>query len=66
MIKRTEIKNLETPKILKKQPYSNKGNVAFNNMKNVNADTSSKPGMGKGKARGMGEAEFGGKFSGIY
>ena len=66
MIKRTEIKNLETPKILKKQPYSNKGNVDFNDMKNVNADASSKPGMGKGKARGMGVAEFGGKFSGIY
>ena len=66
MIKRTEIKNLETPKILKKQPYSNKGSVAFNDMKNVNADASSKPGMGKGKARGMGEDEFGGKFSGIY
>jgi len=66
MIKRTEIKNLETPKILKKQPYSNKGNVDFNDMKNVNADASPKPGIGKGKARGMGEAEFGGKFSGIY
>jgi len=66
MIKRTEIKNLETPKILRKQHYSNKGNVDFNDMKNVNADASPKPGMGKGKARGMGEAEFGGKFSGIY
>ena len=64
MIKRTEIKDLETPKILKKQPYSNKGNVAFNDMKNVSADATPKPGMGK--ARGMGEAEFGGKFSGVY
>ena len=25
-----------------------------------------KPGMGKGKARGMGAAEYGGKFSGVY
>ena len=30
------------------------------------ANTSPKPGMGKGKARGMGAAEFGGKFSGVY
>jgi len=30
------------------------------------ASTTPKPGMGKGKARGMGAAEFGGKFSGIY
>jgi len=66
MIKRTEIKDLETPKILKKQPYTNKGNVAFNDMKNVSADATPKPGMGKGKAKGMGEAEFGGKFSGVY
>jgi hypothetical protein len=35
-------------------------------MKNVSANTAPKPGMGKGKARGMGDAEFGGKFSGIY
>ena len=27
---------------------------------------SSTPGMGKGKSKGMGIAEFGGKFSGIY
>ena len=30
------------------------------------ANTKPKPGMGKGKSRGMGAAEFGGKFSGIY
>jgi hypothetical protein len=30
------------------------------------ANTKPQPGMGKGKCRGMGAAEFGGKFSGVY
>jgi hypothetical protein len=34
--------------------------------KSFDANTTPKPGMGKGKARGVGAAEFGGKFSGIY
>lgn len=68
MIKKTDIKNLSTPKVLKdKQNYSNKGNVSFkSDAGSFSADASAKPGMGKGKARGMGAAEFGGKFSGIY
>jgi hypothetical protein len=66
MIKRTEASKLKTPSVSKKQPYANKGNVDFNDMKNVSANTAPKPGMGKGKSRGMGAAEFGGKFSGIY
>lgn len=66
MIKRTEASKLKTPSVSKKQPYSNKGNVEFNDMKKVSANATPKPGMGKGKARGMGAAEFGGKFSGIY
>ena len=66
MIKRTEIKNLKTPNVVKKQPYSNKGSVAFNDSSSFDTNATPKPGMGKGKSRGMGEAEFGGKFSGIY
>jgi hypothetical protein len=59
MIKRTEISQQKTPTVLKnKNGYSNKGTFDTN--------TTPKPGMGKGKARGMGIAEFGGKFSGIY
>ena len=67
MIKKTDIKNLSTPKVLKKQSYSNKGSVTFKSESGTfSADASPKPGMGKGKARGMGAAEFGGKFSGVY
>lgn len=68
MIKKTNIKNLSEPKIKKgKQDYGNKGSVSFKTEEGTfSADTNPKPGMGKGKARGMGAAEFGGKFSGIY
>ena len=43
-----------------------KNKLSYGNTGTFTADASSKPGMGKGKARGMGAAEFGGKFSGIY
>tara|TARA_R110000796_G_scaffold160450_1_gene277280 strand:+ start:680 stop:883 length:204 start_codon:yes stop_codon:yes gene_type:complete len=67
MIKRTEINKLKTPKISKgKQDYTGKGSVDFCDYQKVSASATPKPGMGKGKARGMGAAEFGGKFSGIY
>ena len=66
MIKRTEACKMKTPSISKKQSYSNKGDVKFNDNKKVSVSVTPKPGMGKGKARGMGAAEFGGKFSGIY
>ena len=67
MIKRTEVKDQKTPTVLNgKQSYSNKGTLVTRNAKSFKANTTPKPGMGKGKARGMGAAEFGGKFSGVY
>ena len=67
MIKRTEVKEQKTPKVLNgKQSYSNKGNLVTKKAKSFDANTTPKPGMGKGKARGMGAAEYGGKFSGVY
>lgn len=58
-------KNIKVDK--NKLSYSNKGTVpSKNNEGTFSADASQKPGMGKGKARGMGAAEYGGKFSGIY
>jgi|TARA_R100000664_G_C2721291_1_gene114694 hypothetical protein len=54
------------PKVIKKQSYANKGDVDFGKTESVSVSNKAKPGMGKGKARGMGAAEFGGKFSGIY
>jgi|TARA_R100001443_G_scaffold116137_1_gene135761 hypothetical protein len=68
MIKRTEINQQKTPTVLNnKNSYSNKGNASLKtDAGTFDANTTPKPGMGKGKARGMGAAEFGGKFSGIY
>ncbi len=67
MIKRTEVKEQKTPKVLDgKQSYSNKGTLVTRKAKSFSADTKPTPGMGKGKARGMGAAEYGGKFSGDY
>ena len=60
---------MKNVKVLKrKQSYSNKGTVPFKAVSEAPKKTkaSSTPGMGKGKAKGMGAAEFGGKFSGIY
>ena len=53
-------------KILKKQSYSNKGSVPLKQSKKVSVNTKPEPGMGKGKVRGAGIAEFGTKFSGVY
>tara|TARA_R100001480_G_scaffold145808_2_gene144148 strand:+ start:130 stop:297 length:168 start_codon:yes stop_codon:yes gene_type:complete len=54
-------------KIMKeKQSYSNKGNVPLKVTKKVSVNTKPQPGMGKGKARGVGIAESGTKFSGVY
>jgi hypothetical protein len=68
MIKRTEISQQKTPTVTKnKASYSNKGLAPLKtDAGTFKADASPKPGMGKGKSRGMGAAEFGGKFSGIY
>lgn len=68
MIKRTEISQQKTPTVTKnKASYSNKGLAPLKtDAGTFDASTTPKPGMGKGKARGMGAAEFGGKFSGIY
>ena len=67
MIKRTKVSEQKTPKVLNgKQSYSNKGNVATRKSKSFATSTKATPGVGKGKARGMGAAEYGGKFSGIY
>ena len=68
MIKRTDISQQKTPKVLKnKNSYSNKGSASTKTKAGTfSANTKAKPGMGKGKCRGMGAAEFGGKFSGIY
>ena len=71
MIKRTDIKQQKTHTVtVNKDSYSNKGSAPLAPLKTdagtFDANTTPKPGMGKGKARGMGAAEFGGKFSGIY
>ena len=67
MINRVKVSEQKTPKTLDgKQSYSNKGNVVTRKSKSFAASTKATPGMGKGKARGMGAAEYGGKFSGIY
>jgi hypothetical protein len=68
MIKRTEISQQKTPTVTKnKASYSNKGLAPLKtDAGTFKADASPKPGMGKGKCRGLGAAEFGGKFSGIY
>ena len=67
MIDRTEVSQQKTPKVLDgKQSYSNKGTLQTKKAESFEASTTPKPGMGKGKARGLGAAEFGGKFSGIY
>ena len=67
MIKRTEVNQQKTPTVLDgKQSYSNKGTLQTKKAESFDANTTPKPGMGKAKARGMGAAEFGGKFSGIY
>ena len=67
MIKRTNINKLSSPKVMKnKQSYSNKGSVSYAQKKKFSANTTPKPGMGKGKSRGVGIAESGTKFSGVY
>mgnify|MGYP003124846933 FL=1 len=45
--------------------YQGKGTVKTKDVKSVAANTKPTPGMGKGKARGVGIAEFGTKFSGV-
>ena len=68
MIKRTEISQQKTPKVLKnKNSYSNKGNGSLKTKAGTfSANTKPQPGMGKGKARGMVTADFCGMFSLIY
>tara|TARA_R100000541_G_scaffold6893_4_gene14481 strand:+ start:791 stop:997 length:207 start_codon:yes stop_codon:yes gene_type:complete len=68
MYKRTDISQQKTPKVLKnKNSYSNKGTASLKTKAGTfSTSTKATPGTGKGKARGMGAAEFGGKFSGIY
>jgi|TARA_R100001440_G_scaffold1784_2_gene5589 hypothetical protein len=68
MIKRTDISQQKTPKVHNnKNSYSNKGSVSLKTKAGTfSKNTKPQPGMGKGKCRGMGAAEFGGKFSGIY
>ena len=53
MIKRTDISQQKTPTVMKnKNPYSNKGSVPLKtDAGTFDANTSPKPGMGKGKAR---------------
>ena len=51
---------------IRDRSYSNKGTLVTRKAKSFSADTKPTPGMGKGKARGMGAAEYGGKFSGVY
>ena len=55
-------------KVIKnKLSYSNKGTVSSKvKTGTFSASTPPTPGTGKGKARGLGEASSGGKFSGIY
>ena len=45
--------------------YQGKGTVKTKDVQSVAANTKPTPGMGKGKARGVGIAEFGTKFSGV-
>jgi|TARA_E500000318_G_scaffold110621_1_gene126626 hypothetical protein len=67
MIKRTDISKLSNPKVMKnKNSYSNKGSVSYAKKQTFSSDTTPKPGMGKGKSRGVGIAESGTKFSGVY
>ena len=66
MIKRTDVKSQKTPTVKKVNSYSNKGSVPFAKQETFDANTADKPGMGKGKSKGAGIAEFGTKFSGIY
>jgi|TARA_R110000868_G_scaffold105324_4_gene289641 hypothetical protein len=68
MIKRTEVNQQKTPKVMKdKCSYGKKGSVPLKtDAGTFSTNVSPKPGTGKGKARGMGAAEFGGKFSGTY
>jgi len=49
-----------------KNSYGNKGSVAYSKKQTFSADVTPKPGMGKGKSRGVGIAESGTKFSGVY
>ena len=59
MIKRTEVSQLSEPKVMdNKNGYSKK--------ESFDANVNPKPGMGKGKSRGVGIAESGTKFSGVY
>ena len=48
-----------------KLTYQGKGTVKTKDAKSVTVNTKATPGMGKGKARGVGIAEFGTKFSGV-
>ena len=64
MIKK-QISNLSTPKVLKKQSYSNKGSVTFKAESELFCDASPKPGMGKGKARGTNPQSWW-QASGVY
>jgi|TARA_R100000388_G_scaffold93358_1_gene77865 hypothetical protein len=67
MIKRTESSQLSEPKVMNnKNGYSNKGSVSYAKKESFEANVNPKPGMGKGKSRGVGIAEFGTKFSGVY
>jgi hypothetical protein len=67
MIKRTKAENLPQPKVLdNKNGYSNKGNVPYSKKESFDANVNPQPGMGKGKSRGVGIAESGTKFSGVY
>jgi hypothetical protein len=49
-----------------KNGYSNKGSVPYAKKESFDANVNPKPGMGKGKSRGVGIAESGTKFSGVY
>ena len=67
MIKRTEVSQLSEPKVMdNKNGYSNKGSVPYAKKESFDANVNPKPGMGKGKSRGVGIAESGTKFSWVY
>jgi len=67
MIKKTEISKLTTPKVMDaKQSYSNKGTVSLKKAQKVSVNTKATPGIGSGQSRGVGIAETGKKFSGVY
>ena len=68
MLNITKVKNQKTPKVMKnKCSYGSKGTVPLKTKTGTfSASTSATPGMGKGKSRGLGEASYGGKFSGVY